>query len=99
MAGADQPVIAQSFTAGHVDLRCLKHHHGQIKILSQRGTEATASTLAVVTHPHYVDPRPNLVPGQPETRTYTMVYLDHDVEVGHYSAPVSVAVLPLPAEA
>ena len=95
-AGADQPVIRQSFVAGHVDLRCEKHHHGQIKILSQRGTEATATVLAVVTHPHFVDPRPNLLPGQSETRTYTMIYMDHDAEVGHYSTPVSVAVLPQP---
>ena len=95
-AGADQPVINQGFVAGHVELSCEKHHHAQIKILCQRGAEATATTLAVLTHPHFVDPRPNLVPGQPETRTYTLIYVDHDAEVGSYSAPVSVAVLPQP---
>jgi len=95
-AGADRPVIRQSFVAGHVDLRCEKHHHAQIKILCQRGAEAAATVLATVTHPHYVDPRPNLLPGQPETRTYTLIYMDKDVEVGDYSAPVSVAVLPQP---
>ena len=95
-AGADQPVVKQSFVAGHVDLRCLKHHHSQIKILCQRGAETTATVLAVVTTPRFVDPRPNLLPGQPETRIYTMIYVDHDVEVGRYSAPVSVAVLPQP---
>lgn len=95
-AGADQPVIQQGFTAGHVDLRCTKHHHSQIKILCQRGAETTATVLAVVTTPHYVDPRPNLLPGQPETRTYTLIYVDKDEEVGRYSAPVRVAVLPQP---
>lgn len=95
-AGTDQPVIEQKWTAGHPDLRCRKHHHSQIRILCQRGAETTASVLATVTHPHYVDVRPNLVPGQAETRTYTMIYMDHDAETGNYSAPVSVAVLPQP---
>lgn len=35
-----------------------------------------------LTHPHYVD-----------TRTYRLIYMDHDAEVGNYSAPVAVAVL------
>jgi hypothetical protein len=95
-AGADQPVITLTLQAGHPELKCRKNGHSQIKILCKRGSETEYSLLTIVTSPKYVDLRPNLLPTQPEQRSYLMIYVDRDQETGQYSQPATVAVLGQP---
>ncbi len=67
--------------------------HG-VNLYCKRGSETTATFLARDTSSPYVDNRPLLVPGQPETRTYTAIYVVGDDEIGLVSDAVAVVCQP-----
>ena len=62
------------------------------KIESKRGTETAFTTVTEVTGSKFIDPRPNLVVGVPETRQYRIWYLKNNVVVGLVSAIVTITV-------
>lgn len=67
--------------------------HG-VNLYCKRGTETTATFLARDTNSPYVDNRALLVAGQPETRTYTAIYVVDDQEIGLVSDAVAVVCQP-----
>ena len=67
--------------------------HG-VNLYCQRGSETGRVYLARDTNSPYVDNRPLLVAGQPETRTYTAIYVLNDEEIGLMSDAVVVVCKP-----
>lgn len=67
--------------------------HG-VNFYSKRGAETVATFLARDTNSPYVDNRPLLVAGQPETRTYTAIYVVDDAEIGLVSDAIAVVCQP-----
>ena len=62
------------------------------RVDSRRGTEVAFTTLTNVTGSKFIDDRPNLVPGVPETRQYRIWYLLNNVVVGLVSVIVTITV-------
>ena len=62
------------------------------RVECKRGPETTFSTVTEVTGSKFTDPRPNLVPGVPETRQYRIWYLKKNVVVGLVSSIVTITV-------
>jgi hypothetical protein len=87
---------AKALRDGHVDLKSDMDHGRaeELAIYEKRGTETAFSLLAVVAHPHFVDTRPLLVAGQPETRYYQIFYRSHDAEYGVASDIIVVTAAP-----
>ena len=65
-----------------------------VNLYCQRGSEPGPVYLARDTSSPYVDNRPLLVAGQPETRTYTAIYVLNDEEIGLVSDAVAVVCKP-----
>lgn len=65
-----------------------------VAVYGKRGDETTWTLLAIDTNSPYIDTRPPLVAGQPETRTYRFRLYDGDEEVGDFSDEVSVVTIP-----
>lgn len=65
-----------------------------VNLYCKRGSETVPSFLARDTSSPYVDNRALLVAGQPETRTYTAIYVVDDAEIGLVSDAVAVVVQP-----
>lgn len=65
-----------------------------IKLFSKRDGDADWVPLAVEMHMPYVDNRPLLVAGKPETRRYRGIYIVNDQPVGQYSDEILVTVQP-----
>ena len=79
---------------GHFEAGFDKSISQGVNLYCQRGSETTPSFLARDTNSPYVDNRPLLVAGQPETRTYTAIYVVNDEEIGLVSDAVSVVCKP-----
>ena len=66
-----------------------------VNIYSKRGAETALTFLARDTEAPYVDTRPLLVPGQPETRTYRATYVGPgDEEIGDPGNELTVTARP-----
>ncbi len=65
-----------------------------VNLYCQRGAQAAPEFLARDTSSPYVDNRPLLIAGQPETRTYTAIYVLHDQEIGLVSDALAVVCKP-----
>ncbi|NJA04930.1 hypothetical protein HC024_04110 [Methylococcaceae bacterium WWC4] len=72
-------------SGGVVVLKYLKSKSNGINIYSQRENDADFIFLARNNGPAFTDDRPLLVPGKPELRRYTAVYVVNDEEVGLFS--------------
>ena len=68
-----------------VRLTVRKDGHEAVAVWCRRGNEAQAVKLGVYSRASFADARPNLVPGQPESREYTFQYVDADDLVGEVS--------------
>ncbi len=81
-------------TGGVVVLSFIKSKSDGINIYCQREGEPDFVFLARDTAPRYIDNRPLLVPGKPELRRYTAVYVVKDLETGLYSDELVVNCAP-----
>lgn len=91
----DQPTLkAKVLTDYQVRLTFAMYRHDLLEIVSRRGNETDWTLLAFDTNSPYVDARPPLVPGQPETREYRARYRDNDQPVGDWSDIISVVAKP-----
>ena len=70
---------------GTVFLNVLKDGHDSMALFCRRGNETQPSLVGVYTRSKVEDKRPNLVPGTPEVREYTVEYRDQDQSVGEVS--------------
>ena len=87
LSGSDQ-------TGGVVLLKYLKSKSHGINIYSQRENDTEFVFLARNNTPSYLDNRPLLVAGKPELRRYTAVYVQNDVEIGHFSDELVISCSP-----
>lgn len=88
-----QPIkVKAKLSGGFVNGSYLKGQADGARIESKRGTETAFTTLTNVSKASFIDSRPNLVVGQPETRQYRLWYLKKDVVVGLVSVIVTITV-------
>jgi len=69
-------------TQDGVDIKFTKEHCEGGRIYCMRGKETEFTFLATVTHPHYIDTRPNADDNPSEVRKYKVVLVFHDHAVG-----------------
>ena len=86
------PVLELHQEGGHVVVKFGKHGHQGILLYGRRDPETEWSLLGLDTISPYHDTRPNVVPGQAETRHYRAYFADRDQPVGELSAEVALAV-------
>ena len=65
-----------------------------VQVESRRSSETAWTSLGVKLRGTFVDDRPPLVPGQPETRSYRMRFQNGDTPVGQWSDVFSATVAP-----
>ena len=89
--GATQPVLkAVAQTGFQVRLTFAMGGHDQLEIQSKRGSEMSFSMIGFDTNTPYLDARPALVSGQPETRHYRARFIDDGIPFGDWSDTVQV---------
>ena len=76
---------------GVVALKVKKDGHDAVAVFCQRGANPIPEKLGTYTKAGITDGRANLVAGTPEKRTYTVRYVDGDVEVGELSDACSIS--------
>ena len=84
--------IKVAWSAGMVKGGFYKGQSNGGRVDSRRGTETVFTTLTNVNRAKFIDDRPNLVVGTPETRQYRIWYLRGDVVVGIVSVIVTITV-------
>ena len=90
-----QPLlVATAKSNGVVELGFNKMLAEGVHIRCQRDGDADYGFLASETHSPYVDNRPLLVAGKPETRRYKAVFFINKVEVGNPSDAVTATAQP-----
>lgn len=94
LSAAKPALAAMPQPRGAVELTFAKHKTDGINLYSQRDGEAGYTFLARDTASPYVDNRPLLVAGKPETRKYKAVYVVGDDEVGQFSDEVTAVAQP-----
>ena len=93
LAGTAQPVAhGRALVSGGVEIKSTKGEAEAVDIYSRRDGDAAPVHLARVLHLPYVDARPLLVAGKPETREYHTVFVSHDQQYGQPSATIKVVV-------
>ncbi len=75
-------VIKLKKTQEGVDVKFTKEHCEGGRIYCQRGKETEFTFVAQVTHPHYIDTRPNADEMPSEVRKYKIILVHKDKEVG-----------------
>jgi hypothetical protein len=83
-------VTAAAETDFHVRLKFVMAGHQVLEIFAKRGMETDFTLLALDTASPYVDGRPPLIPGQPETRQYRARFRDNDTPVGEWCDIITV---------
>jgi hypothetical protein len=78
--------------AGSVRGSYLKGQANGARVECKRGNETVFTTFSNVFKASFVDDRPNLILGQPETRQYRIWYLVNDAVVGLVSSIVTITV-------
>ena len=94
LSTAKPTLTGKALPHGHAEVGFDKSISQGINLYCQRGSETAPTFLARDTSSPYVDNRPLLVAGQPETRTYTAIYVLNDEEVGLVSDAVAVVCKP-----
>ena len=84
--------VKVQLSAGVVYGSFLKWESDGGRVECMRGTETVFTTFTNVTGAKFIDDRPNLIPGKPETRQYRIWYLLKDVVVGVVSAVVTITI-------
>ena len=84
--------VKVQLSAGVVHGSFLKWESDGGRVECMRGTETEFTTFTNVTGAKFIDDRPNLIPGKPETRQYRIWYLLKDVVVGVVSAVVTITI-------
>ena len=88
-----QPVVrGRALVGGGVEINSTKGDAEAVDIYSQRDGDAAPVQLARVMHLPYLDARPLLVAGKPETRTYYSIFVSHDQQYGQPSATIKIVV-------
>ena len=90
MANEAPALDAEAGLAGEVEVGFNKMDAEGVHIYGMRDGETVFSLLASETHSPYVDNRPLLVAGKPDTRQYKAVFFIGKAEIGLESA-VAVA--------
>jgi len=93
IAGTAQPVArGRALVSGGAEISSTKGEAEAVDIYAKRDGDAAPVHLARVMHLPYVDARPLLVAGKPETREYYTVFVRHDQQYGQPSATIKVVV-------
>jgi hypothetical protein len=92
---AQQPTLTtQAKANGVVEVGFNKMLAEGVHIQSMRDGDTGFSFLSSETHSPYVDNRPLLVAGKPETRQYRAVFFQNKGEIGNTSDPVTAIAQP-----
>ncbi len=73
-----------------VDLKFTLEHCAGGNIYSKRAKESGYTFFKTVTHPHCIDTRSNIDPTMPEPRSYYVLLVINDLEVGIASPPQTI---------
>jgi len=93
IAGIAQPVAhGRALVSGGAEIKSTKGDAEAVDVYSQRDGDTAPVHLARVMHLPYIDARPLLVAGKPETREYYTVFVSHDQQYGQPSATIKVVV-------
>jgi hypothetical protein len=79
---------------GAVKIRASLQGMKAFRVFSQRGANDSFEAVGDSAQAEFFDERQNLVPGQPETRQYKLVFLENNKPVGEYSAIETVVTKP-----
>jgi len=92
-AGTAQPVArGRALVSGGAEIGSTKGDAEAVDIYSRRDGDTAPVHLARVMHLPYVDARPLLVAGKPETREYYTIFVRRDQQYGQPSATIKVVV-------
>ena len=94
LAASKPSLKAVALPHGNVEVRFNKSKSHGVNIYCQRESDSGSVFLARDTASPYVDNRPCLVPGKPETRRYKAIYVFNDRETGQFSDELSVTCQP-----
>ena len=94
LAASKPSLKAVALPHGNVEVRFNKSKSHGVNIYCQREGDSGFVFLARDTASPYVDNRPCLVPGKPETRRYKAIYVFNDRETGQFSDELSVTCQP-----
>jgi hypothetical protein len=94
LATSKPRMTGKALPHGVVELQFVKGKSDGVNIYSQRDGDGSFIYLARDTQSPYVDNRPLLVAGKPETRKYKAIYVRNDAEIGQPSDEVVVTVQP-----
>ena len=93
IVGTAQPVArGRALVSGGAEIGSTKGDAEAVDVYCRRDGDAAPIQLARVMHMPYIDDRPLLVAGKPETREYYTVYVRNDQEYGQPSATIKVVV-------
>ena len=93
LAGIAQPVAhGRALVSGGAEIKSTTGEAEAVDVYGQRDGDAAPVHLARVMHLPYIDARPLLVAGKPETREYHTVFVRHDQQYGQPSAIIKVVV-------
>jgi hypothetical protein len=87
-----KPILSITKEGGNVIIKYTRGSADGLQIFSKRGSETAFTQLAVITKTTYKDTRPNLIPGQPETRIYQAWFTKDDTIIGQISDDVTFVV-------
>jgi hypothetical protein len=88
-----QPVArGRALVSGGAEIGSTKADAEAVDVYGKRDGDAAPIQLARVMHMPYIDARPLLAAGKPETREYYTVYVRNDQEYGQPSATIKVVV-------
>jgi hypothetical protein len=87
-----QPTLKLFFEGGLIKGKYKRGQLDGVHVECMRGNETVFSYFVTATKTTFVDSRPNLIAGQPETRHYRLWYIVKDEVVGIVSADFSITV-------
>ena len=85
-------VLKAKVRGKYINVKYLKGSLTGIILECKRGTELVFTLVDKITEVNYVDRRPNLIPGQPETRVYRAWCVIKGEKVGVVSDTISITV-------
>lgn len=89
-----KPTLKGKAVPGGVQIDFNKSKSDGVKLWSKRDGDADWVFLALDTQSPYVDNRPVLVAGKPETRRYRALYVSADTDIGQFSDELVVTANP-----
>ena len=92
LADTVKTVLKAKIKGDYINIKYLKGSLTGIILECKRGTELVFTLVDKITEVNYVDRRPNLIPGQPETRVYRAWCVIKGEKVGVVSDTISITV-------